>query len=197
VTTFLLIRHGSTDMLDVGISGWKPGVPLNALGRAEVAKLAARLALRQIDELYTSPLERAQETAEIVGRTAGLTPVACSALGELRFGEWTGKTFRALALEVEWQRFNSFRSGTRIPHGELMLETQSRSVAAVLSLRDRHEADTVALVTHGDVIKSILCYFLGMPLDFHVRLEIAPASVSELQLGGDWVKVQRVNEWVG
>lgn len=193
MTTFLLIRHGSTDMLDVGISGWKPEIALNARGRTEVAKLAAKLARRHVDALYASPLERTRRTAAALAEVWGVPPVVCEALGELRFGAWTGKSFDALAEDQQWKRFNHFRCGTRIPEGELMLETQARSVSALLGLRDRHEGQTVALVSHGDVIKAVLGYFLGMPLDLHIRLEIAPASVSELELSHDHAKVLLMN----
>jgi broad specificity phosphatase PhoE len=194
VTKFLLIRHGSTDMLDIGISGWKPGIALNARGRSEVGALASRLAGRCVAALYASPLERTHETAAILAMAFGLEPVPCAALGELRFGEWTGRTFDMLGSDPCWTRFNTFRSGTRIPEGELMLETQTRSVSAILSFREQHDGRTVALVTHGDVIKSVVAYFLGMPLDFYDRLEISPASLSELELSADHARILKLNE---
>ena len=193
MTQFLLIRHGSTDMLGVAISGWLPGVGLTQAGRDEVSALAQQFIGIRIHALYTSPLERTRRTAGILAHSFGLEPIVCPELGELRFGQWTGKSFEELRPDPHWQRFNTFRSGTRIPEGELMLDTQLRVVSFMLTLRDRHRDQTVALVTHGDVIKGALTYFLGMPLDLHPRLEISPASVSHIELTDDSVQVLRVN----
>jgi broad specificity phosphatase PhoE len=194
MTRFLLLRHGSTDMLDRGISGRAPGIHLNARGQAEARWLAEHLRARHVAAMYASPLERTWQTAEVVAAQLGLTPIANDALLELHFGEWTGQSFDALAPDPRWRDFNTFRCGTRIPGGELMLETQFRVVRLLIELREKHADATVALVTHGDVIKAALTYFLGMPLDFHVRLEIGPASCSELELGRDYVRVLCLNE---
>jgi broad specificity phosphatase PhoE len=181
-------------MLDVGISGCAPGIHLNALGRTEVQKLAKRLEGRGLDVLFTSPIERAHETGTILASALGVPLEVHADLCELEFGRWTGCTFDELRGDPHWTRFNTFRSGTRIPEGELMLETQVRGVRAVLALREQHPNQTLGLVTHGDVIKCVLVYFLGMPLDLHGRLEIAPASVSTLELGDDYAKLVGLNE---
>ena len=194
MTQFLLIRHGSTDALDVMLAGWTPRVGLNAAGEAEVQRAARHLAGRPVDQLYTSPLERTRRTADILAEALGVPLRLDARLGELRFGEWTGKSFEALRDEPSWHSWNSFRSGTRVPAGELMLETQARAVSLLVELRDRHPDATVALVSHGDVIKSVLAYFLGMPLDLHTRLEISPASITELELSSHHVRVSRLNE---
>ncbi|HKU44432.1 MAG TPA: histidine phosphatase family protein [Polyangiales bacterium] len=193
MTRFLLIRHGSTDMLDIGISGRAPGISLNVQGQREVERLVERLATRSIAALYVSPLERTRETAAALERRFGLRAVEEPAFLELDFGEWTGQDFGSLHADPRWRDFNLFRCGTRIPDGELMLETQARSVSRLLELRDRHRGTTVAIVSHGDVIKVALLYFLGMPLDHHVRLDVAPASCSELELGRDWVRVLSIS----
>lgn len=193
MTTFLLIRHGTTDMFDRGISGRAPGIDLNAHGQREVRSLAHRLRERRLAAIYTSPIERTRQTAEVVGTQLGLTPIPSDALVELDFGDWTLQRFHDLALDPRWKDFNEFRSGTRIPDGELMLETQARAVALILKLREEHPDEQVALVTHGDVIKATLAYFLGMPLDFHTRFEIGSASCSELEIGDNFVRVLNLN----
>jgi probable phosphoglycerate mutase len=194
MTRFLLLRHGSTDMLDRGISGRTPGIPLNSKGEREVAWLAERLRTRHVAAVYASRLERTWQTAQVVAAQLGLEPIAKEELLELHFGEWTGQSFDSLAPDPRWREFNAFRCGTRIPGGELMLETQTRIVRLLIELRELHDDESVALVTHGDVIKAALTYFLGMPLDFHVRFDIAPASCTELELSRDQVRVLRMNE---
>jgi probable phosphoglycerate mutase len=184
-TTFLLIRHGAHDLLGKRIAGRGPGVHLNEQGRAQVESLAERLEHLPIRAVYSSPLERARETALPLAARLGLPLQVSEEITELDFGDWNGQTFEELRGQPEWNLFNSYRSGTRIPNGELMLEAQARMVAWMGRARERHPDGCVALVGHGDPIKAAVAYSLGVPLDLFQRLEISPASVSVLLLS-DW-----------
>jgi broad specificity phosphatase PhoE len=194
MTDFWLIRHGSIDTLDVRIAGWTPDIQLNQVGQREVAALAERLADCGARHIYASPLDRTRATARTIERALECEHVVCEELGELQFGDWTGKSFEELAGNTEWDRFNRFRSGTRIPSGEMMLEVQARAVSTLLRLRAEHPDERVLLVTHGDVIKAIVAYVLGMPLDFYDRLDIAPASITQLELHPHTVRLLRLND---
>jgi probable phosphomutase (TIGR03848 family) len=194
MTTFLLIRHAATDAVGRRIAGWTPGVHLNADGRVQAARLADRLVHWPIAAIYSSPLERARETAAPLAEALGLTVQASDALGELHYGEWTDVDLTELAARPSWQRWNSFRSGTRVPGGELMLELQARMVGALASLCALHPDETVALISHAEAIRGALAHYLGIPLDMSLRLEVAPASVSVLALH-DWgPRLLRVND---
>jgi probable phosphomutase (TIGR03848 family) len=193
VTTFLLIRHAATDYVGHAIAGWKPGVMLNAQGRRQAAGLADTLATVTIDGVYSSPLERARETALAIAEPRKLEVQLRDEFGEICFGDWTDSSFDRLASSPDWRRFNAFRSGTRIPNGEMMLETQARMVAALERLRTSHPTATLAIVSHGDVIKCALTHFLGMPLDLCNRLEIDPASVSAVVFDADHVRILCIN----
>jgi broad specificity phosphatase PhoE len=182
MTTFLIVRHASCDPVGRSLAGRAPGVALNAAGRGEAARLAHRLARRQVSALYSSPVQRALETAAWLADVWQLPARECEALTEIDFGDWTGRTLDALAPEPAWQRFNSFRSGTRAAGGELMLEAQARAVAAVQRLRDEHPGEVVALVGHADVLKALIGYYVGVPIDLCHRLELAPASLSVLEV---------------
>lgn len=109
-------------------------------------------------------------------------------------GEWTGLSFEELEQRPEWRRFNTVRSLTRIPAGELMLQTQARMVSELECLRRRHPEQVVAVVSHGDVVKGAVAHFAGVPLDLFHRIEIAPASVSVVGLGEHGPYIQRVND---
>src|SRR4051812_30297042 len=126
MTTFLLIRHGETDAVGKTIMGWQPGWHLNANGRRQAELLAARLARIPIRAIYASPLERAMQTAEPMALTHNLTVQPVDDLGEIRFGEWEGRSIAELDRLPDWQRFNSFRSGTQPPGGEFLFEVQAR-----------------------------------------------------------------------
>lgn len=194
MTTFLLIRHGETDAIGKLMAGWTPGWHLNRNGKEQAERLARRLANVQIRAVYTSPLERAIETAEPIARSRGLELQRMETIGEIRIGEWQGLTMGELDCRDDWRRFNTFRSGTRAPGGELMLETQTRMVRQLEELHARHPDDTVAVVSHGDPLRSAIAYYLGVPLDMVLRLEVSPASVSVLQLHGWGARVLAVNE---
>jgi probable phosphomutase (TIGR03848 family) len=194
MTTFLLIRHGDNDAIGQIMAGWTPEWHLNARGKQQAERLAQRLAARPIRAIYTSPLERAVETAEPIARQHGLELQQVEALGEIRLGEWEGRPIAELDRREDWRKFNAFRSGTRAPGGELMIETQTRMVQQITSLCERHPDDTIAVVSHADPLRAVIAYFLGMPLDLVQRLEIGPASLSVLQVHGWGARVLSLNE---
>jgi len=185
VTTFFLIRHASNDLFKHTLAGRTPGVHLNEVGKDEAEQLAAHLGREALDRIFTSPLERCMETAEPLAKKLNLKIEVSESLKEVNFGEWTGRKFAELDLLSEWKQWNVFRSGGRIPNGETMLEVQSRMVGLVQKLRREFPTGRIALVSHGDPLRSLLVYFLGMPSEFIRRLDLGPASVSVLC----------VNEW--
>jgi broad specificity phosphatase PhoE len=178
--TFLLIRHGTNPKVGKGLTGWLPGVSLDANGRHQAECLAGQLAEVPIAAVYSSPLERAIETAEPLARKKGLEIIRDPAFGEINFGDWQGKDFAEIERDPEWRRFNSFRSGIRAPGGELMLDTQARMVGRILALAPEYSGRNVAVFSHADAIKATVSWLLGIPLDFHLRLEILPASTTTI-----------------
>lgn len=194
MTTFLLIRHGETDAVGRSIMGWAPGWHLNENGRRQVERLAARLAPLPIRAIYTSPLERAVETAEAIAGAHGLAPVADADFGEFHAGEWQGVTLTDLEQRDDWRRFSSFHSGTRAPGGEIVIETQARMARKIHELAGRHPGETVAIVSHGEPLRAAVAFFLGIPLDLLARFEISPASLSVLELDDRGSKVLCVND---
>jgi probable phosphoglycerate mutase len=193
MTTIVLIRHGMTGDVARALSGTAENIHLNEIGRAQAEATARQLTHLALAAVVSSPLDRARETAEPIAAQHGLAVEIVTALGEFEFGDWTGRTMTMLENDQGWRRFNTARSLTRPPAGELMLEVQGRAVAALLQLSKRFPEQTIAAVSHGDVIRSVLLYVLGMPLDFVHRLEVAPGRISILQLYPDAARVLQVN----
>jgi probable phosphoglycerate mutase len=183
--TVLLVRHGSTDVIGRKVTGRLPGIWLDEIGRGQVRALAEHLATRGVSAIYSSPTERALETANAIARRLSLDVVVRPRLDELDFGEWSGLSLAELDSREDWKRFNVNRTGTRAPRGEHILDVQHRMVAEVEALRDNHADGAVVLVSHGDPLKTVIAYYLGLSLELLPRLEISPASVSELVLS-DW-----------
>ncbi len=193
MAVFVLIRHGHTDAVGHRLVGRLPGVLLNARGHAEAQRLAERLGHFPLTHIFASPLERTRQSAAPLARRLGVEVALCDALNEIDFGEWAGRTFEDLDAEPLWRCFNALRSATRIPGGELMVEVQARMVGCVEALRARHPGGMMALVGHGDPLKSLIAHYTGLPLDHMARLELSPASVSLLAFGEDGPKVLCVN----
>jgi probable phosphoglycerate mutase len=193
VSDFYLIRHGDHDWLKKGIAGRIPGVHLNALGKEQADELTKRLAKIKFDAIFSSPLERAMETAEPVARAKEMKVEVAPGIIELDFGEWSGATFDKLKADKRWAAWNEHRSVIRMPGGEIMSEVQSRAVGFLEKLNAQNSKGTFALFSHGDVIRAALCYFLGTPLDLLPRLDVDPASVSIVQLGEGGPRVIAVN----
>jgi probable phosphoglycerate mutase len=193
-TTVFLVRHGSTDHLGHVISGRMEGVPLNDRGRGEAQAAAERLRAERVEALYTSPVQRTQETAAALSEALGLEPRVDERLLEIDFGDWTGKAFAELDGDDHWRRWNDARAGTRAPGGETMDEVQARLRGFLDDAKVRHPGGRVAAVSHADVIKAVLADALGFSIDRHASIEINPGSVSALAVG-DWgTKVLSVNE---
>lgn len=193
-TTVFLLRHGSHDRLSRVLCGRMAEVTLSEAGRAEARAAGRRLATQQISAVYSSPLERTLETAELAAEACGLRVVTDESLIEVDYGEWTGATFEALQADPRWAAWNYARGVTRPPGGESLLEVQSRFRRFVDRAIERHAGERIVAVSHGDPIKSMLAQALGMPLDNLDRLEVGPASLSVL-VAGDWgMRVLGVNE---
>ena len=194
MTNILLIRHALTDSVGKRLSGRLPGVSLNATGREEAQQLASRLNHVPIAAIYSSPLERAVETAAPVAQSHQLQTIISEDFLEINFGDWTNATFAELQLHPKFQHFNTFRSHTRIPGGEMMLEAQTRVIAGLERLCQQHPQQTIAVVSHSDLIKAALAYYIGIHLDLFQRIEISPASVSVIQIYEETARILVIND---
>lgn len=182
-TNLLLIRHATNDWVGKQLVGWMPGVHLNQEGHTQAQSLARRLADIPLAALYSSPLERAMETAEPLAASHGLEIQICPDLGETRFGRWEGRTLDELEKEDLWSVVQAYPSSARFPEGESIREVQARLVAALDAIRDAHPGQMVAAVSHADPIKMASAYYLGLSLDHFQRLTISPASVTAFSFG--------------
>ena len=148
-----------------------------------------------LDALYSSPLERCLETARPISEATGLQVATIEGVLEIDYGSWTGRPFTSLRQTRLWKEFHGATpSAPRFPGGETLAEAQRRAVTTVGEVADRHPKDTVAVVTHGDVIALVLAHYAGIHVDLFQRLEIAPASVTAIAVGAGAPKIRRVND---
>ncbi len=192
-TTILLIRHGLTPTTGTVLPGRAPGLHLSPDGEAQAEGVADRIAalgqpateagrrLRTpLVAVYTSPLERAAETAKPIARRLGLRVRTERGLSECDFGEWTGARLSQLAKKPSWVEVQRRPVGFRFPGGESFLEMQSRMVETLGRLVDRHPGAVIAAVSHADPIKAALATAAGIHLDLFQRLVVQPCSVSAI-----------------
>lgn len=182
MTTVLLVRHATTASTGKRLGGRTP-TGLDDAGREQARAAAARLADLPLRAVYASPLPRTKETAEIVAAPHRRKVSEHEGLLEIEFGRWTDRPLKAVARTKLWPVIQSRPSLVRFPDGETLRAAQLRAVDAVEELVARHRRDVIALVSHADVIKAVVGFYLGQPLDLFQRLHVSPASVSVLALG--------------
>ena len=183
--TILLIRHGENNFIKQGrMAGRLPGIHLNARGQEQAAALAETLQGFPIRAIYSSPLERAVETAGPLAQALGLPIQLRPGLLETDVGEWQGLHLKELRKLPLWKQVQGQPSRVRFPGGESFPETQERLVREIDFIRRAHkQKDLLAVVFHADPIKLVLAHFLGLPMDNFQRFSVAPGSVSILVLG--------------
>jgi len=181
-TTIVLVRHATTAATGKRLGGWTPGVHLDDGGVAQAEATAERLAASAITAVYSSPLERTQDTARLIARPHQLRVRTRRGLGEVDYGDWTDKPLGQLRRRKLWTAIQSTPSRVTFPGGESIRGAQARTVDATESLAEQHPGETIVCVSHADVIKAVVAHHLGMPLDAFQRLVISPASITVLHL---------------
>jgi len=190
----LLVRHALTDTTGRRLSGQEPGLHLSESGRAQAELLADRLSPIPLAALYSSPLERCIETAEIVAGGRSLEVRLLPELMEVDYGRWTGRPLPQLYRTTLWKRLQQAPSSIRFPDGETLAEVQRRCVTALDEIAARHAKKAVAVVAHADVIRLTLAHYAGVHIDLYQRLTVSPASLSAVFLGDRIPRIIRVND---
>lgn len=186
MAVFLLIRHGENDWVtDMKLAGRLPDVHLNVRGQAQAERLAVVLADAPVKAVYSSPLERAFETAEPIAKAHSLPVQVHPDLIEIDFGKWAGKELRHLKQGRQWKLVQDSPAAFRFPDGESFAEAQDRIVKTLTELSVQYaEKEIVVCASHSDLIRLAVAHFLGMKLDNFQRIRIAPASLTSLYLSG-------------
>jgi probable phosphoglycerate mutase len=180
-TLVLFVRHGTTPTTGKVLPGRARGLHLSEQGREQAQRAAARIAeVGKIAAVYSSPLERARETAAPIARLAKKTTRIERGLIECDFGAWTGLSLRRLMKKPEWSIVQRSPSTFRFPGGESFTEMQSRMVGTVDAIRRRHPGRAIVCVSHADTIKAAVAHATGTPLDLFQRIVISTCSVTAI-----------------
>lgn len=182
-----LVRHGETLWNHAMRYQGHADIPLNERGYAQARAVARRLSSERIDAVYSSDLQRAKATAEVIAAAHGLPVHTDRSLREINFGVWEGLTRDEIRLrfpEVS-QEWWSNPVGTRLPGGETLAEVAERAVRYLLGTARRHPDGTVVVASHGGTIRAAIGSLIRMDLNEYWRLRQDNAALNLLEIQDD------------
>ena len=183
-----MVRHGDTELNSAERYWGQSDVKLSAAGLGQAERLRDYLATEKIDAIYASNLRRALVTAKTIASRHQLAVITCAELCEINFGELEGLTFEEISqLYPEVTRLWVERSPRlQFPGGESFDEFNKR-VSKFLRRLEKHAAEeTILIVAHSGVLRTIMCHLLGLELHrrWQIRLDLASLSILETQQQG-------------
>lgn len=193
----ILVRHGETDWnLIKRIQGGDSDTPLNENGQRQAAALAVRLKDEKITAIFSSPLQRALNTAQAIATTHQLKVQELSSLKEIKVGILEG----LLASEIA-PRFDEYMCGNGLdkkvhtpPGGESMEDVQKRAWETITGLAAQYSNGTLVLVTHYFVIMAVICRVLDLPLHQMARLRLTNGTISSFTIDDVSLRLELFNE---
>ena len=196
--TLLLIRHGENDTVGKRLAGRTAGVHLNSKGHEQAAALVPVLAKAPITAVYSSPLERAVETAQPLAAALGLEVQIRPGLIEIDYGTFRWKTIKQLHRMKLWKDVLGNPAIVCFPGGESFVEAQARVVAELEAIAALHsEEDLVVCFTHADIIRLATAYYLQMPLNAYSRLNANTTSITVIVRIKEQIFVPHINQVAG
>ena len=197
----VLIRHAHSEANAAGIlSGRLPNVHLSEKGSVQAENLAVRLGNFPVSNLRISPMERCFETISpwmnsvVLANNPKFEPIIDPELTEVDYGTWSGKKLITLSKNKLWRTVQESPSRMYFPHGEGIAQMQARAMTSVHQAVLAKGKGTAVIVSHGDVIKSIVASALGMHLDEFQRIIVDPASVSIIEYSSVKPRVLLIND---
>src|SRR6204780_455593 len=192
--TALLMRHGETAWNREGrVMGRKP-IELDADGRAQVQASVPFARLLQPELIITSPLARARQSAEIIAAGVGDVPVAEDPqLSEVKYGRWEGMVYDDLLEDADYLNYRDHPLDAPTPGGETIAQGQSRGGEAVRRAITDNSERRILFVSHGDIIRTVLCHFMRLELAHFRRIRVDNAAFSAFQIVGDFAEMKFLN----
>lgn len=195
-TRLLIVRHGHVEGIDPERFRGRTDVDLTAAGVCE-AEAAAKCIARLWEPvaIYTSPLRRCIVTGAAISRATAAGAKVLESLVDINYGSWQWKT--PDEVRVRWPRLLELwyrqPERVRVPAGESLWEVAARTAEALRFVQETHVGQTVVLVTHDTVVRTMLLQLLEMPLSSYRRFAVDPCGISEATVVEGAVCLQRVN----
>lgn len=190
----VLVRHATCPQLESVLLGRSIDPPLDERGEGQARIVGRRLLTYPDLVIETSPRRRARHTAGIIASERDTAVRLVPQMDEIDYGEWSGQSFAALAADPSWRRWNKYRTVSRTPAGDSIRDVQERALAHFRKLELMFDQQSIAIVTHAEVIRSVVLLVTQASLDDYSRFEIAPASLTRLTVEGSQLRLDSVNE---
>jgi broad specificity phosphatase PhoE len=192
---FFLVRHAIHSLGPGTLAGRTAGVGLTDKGHAQAARLGERLERESITAVHSSPQQRTLETAHPIAERCGVGVEISEALDEVDFGAWAGKSFEALDQDPRWVEWNVKRETAATPAGERIADVAARFTRHIEGLLASESGGRIVLVSHAEPIRTAILHYLGLAPSAWSRLDIDPASISQLVFAGQ-MRIAGLNERV-
>ncbi len=196
MSLFYVVRHGETDWNREQVFRGRVDVPLNDLGRQQAQAVAKKLSEADLTAVYTSPLKRAGETADIVARLCGLQAVVENSFIDMNFGEWQGLTHGDVQSQFPeaYRRWQRSPESASIPGAESLHAVQERVVSALDKLAKRFPDAAVCVVSHRVVCKLLMAWALGLDESSFWRIRQDTACINVIEYAGQSPVVHTLND---
>ena len=191
--TIFLLRHGETLWNKERRIMGRLEIPLNRMGALQARRVAKIAPLLEIDAIYSSPLKRAVQTAYILSKGSDLPVKIDPDLTEFAFGRWEGWEFQKLIKDKTYRRFLKDPLNTSVPGEETIRDVQKRGLKALRRAVKEFPKGRLLFVSHGDVIRAIVCHYLQLPLMEFRRLRIDNGSLTAFEVNGQWAEIKFIN----
>ena len=187
MTRLYLVRHGETDWNKASKIQGRIDTELSAYGVEQAQKLAKRLTSEEINVIYSSSLQRALRTAEIIADYKNCSIQKSDKYHEICLGPWEGLTINEIQEKYSehlWT-YREDPANFNLPGAETFLELTERTYSAILDIVNKHDGKNILLVSHGTTIKAAIIKILGIDIINYNKFRIDNASISIIGFSGD------------
>ncbi len=189
MTRIVLVRHGQTEWNRAERFRGRTDLSLNATGHAQAHAVARRIISSwRVATIYTSPLQRALQTAQAIAHRCAVKVQPCAGLMDINYGQWQGLTPEEAqqASPEQFALWQTTPQKVHLPGGESLNQVRRRAMAAVREIVAGHPEQTVVLVSHQAVCRLLVLAILGLPTAqfWRIHQETSALNVFEYANGG-------------
>lgn len=192
-TRVFFVRHGVTDQTGKALYGQMQGIHLNEEGLEQARQIAEYFEPVHVDAIFSSPLERAYQTAQVIGKGRNVEITTRDELKDTDVGAWTNMLFEECSEFPEWKAVQGVPSQFCFPEGESFVDVFDRMSTIVRSIVSFNKGKNVVITCHRDPIIILLASYLGVHMDSFQRIPCKPASLTEVVFTNGIARVESIN----
>ncbi len=180
----LLVRHGEIPSNVNKVYAGRSTEGLTEKGLDQAKEVAEKLKSYTIHSMYSSPIQRAFQTATIISEVIGHNIIIMDEFREMEFGPWEGESEESIAKSypAEWHIWNNSPAELRLKQRETLQELQTRVLAGIKSIYDVSDGKTVVVVSHVAIIRVLLLWHREMDLNLYKTIHIPNAEIFEIEI---------------